>query len=77
MDSDPCETLLSDMRILTQFFINARAEIVSRIILLMISKCKLILINLLCYFELGRSFGCFSIKVQLFNKLGLREIQTT
>lgn len=31
MDSDPCETLLSDMRILTQFFINARAEIVSRI----------------------------------------------
>lgn len=27
MDSDPCETLLSDMRILTQFFINARAEI--------------------------------------------------
>lgn len=31
MDSDPCETLLSDMRILTQFFINARAEIVSTI----------------------------------------------
>lgn len=29
MDSDPCETLLSDMRILTQFFINARAAIVS------------------------------------------------
>lgn len=29
MDSDPCETLLSDMRILTQLFINARANIVS------------------------------------------------
>lgn len=29
MDSDPCETLLSDMRILTQLFINARAAIVS------------------------------------------------
>ncbi|VVC24265.1 Hypothetical protein CINCED_3A021528 [Cinara cedri] len=27
MDSDPCETLLSDMRILTQMFINARATI--------------------------------------------------
>lgn len=31
MDSDPCETLLSDMRILTQLFINARAAIVSLI----------------------------------------------
>ncbi|XP_050534270.1 uncharacterized protein LOC126901661 isoform X2 [Daktulosphaira vitifoliae] len=27
MDCDPCETLLSDMRILTQFFINARSII--------------------------------------------------
>lgn len=27
MDSDPSETLLSDMRVLTQFFINARSEI--------------------------------------------------
>jgi len=32
MDSDPSETLLSDMRILTQYFINARAEIVSIIL---------------------------------------------
>jgi len=32
MDSDPCETLLSDMRILTQLFINARAVTVSRIL---------------------------------------------
>lgn len=31
MDRDPCDTLLSDMRILTQIFINARAELVSYI----------------------------------------------
>lgn len=35
MDSDPCETLLSDMRILTQLFINARAAIVSKELMLM------------------------------------------
>lgn len=32
MDCDPCETLLSDMRILTQLFINARAAIVRKIL---------------------------------------------
>lgn len=37
MDSDPCETLLSDMRILTQLFINARAAIVSTILLVIYS----------------------------------------
>lgn len=34
MDCDPCETLLSDMRILTQLFINARAAIVRTILYL-------------------------------------------
>lgn len=37
MDSDPSETLLSDMRILTQYFINARAEIVSKILSILCS----------------------------------------
>lgn len=62
MDSDPCETLLSDMRILTQLFINARAEIVSIIIF----KLRSYLIILFLYFK-GRSFGCFCFTLQLFN----------